>query len=185
MDIVRLNRDLDSNVSAFACNAAELKRQNPAKFRSIFGVDSLCIISRPVINKFGWWVLSSDTTKFNIPKLKLFHLLLTHYGYISCSYKEFEAHFIGGETSATKIVWEGDVLILVLLFNKLIYENSAIPVTTESFYDLLFNHFLLLNKKNNRAGKLKHGSLKSSLSNAKVNCVVSKTVENFIVLLIS
>ncbi len=180
-----IDKDLSPNCQAFIANATEFKKNDPNKFRSLFLVDSPRIISCPVINKFGWWVLNSNTSKFNIPKLKLFYFLLFHHKYISCSYEDFETHFVGDKVPKGKIIWEADLMIFVLLFYKLVFEKGAIVITAEGFYDLLFNHFLFLNTKNNCAEKLKKGSLKSSLNKSKSNGVICKSVENCITLLLS
>lgn len=184
MNTSSTDKDLNPNCLSFIANAMEIKQKNPDKFRSVFLVDFPRIVSCPVSNKFGWWVCFPDTSKFNIPKLKLFHFLLFHHKYISCSYEVFEQHFIGNEITKEKIVWEGDVMVFVLLFYKLIYEKGVIAPTTESYYHLIFNHFELLNKKNNYVEELKKGSLKSSLSKARSNATVCKIAENFITLLI-
>lgn len=185
MSTVGINRELSPHCQSFIADAIELKQNNPDKFRSVFSVESPRIISRPVINKFGWWVLFSDISKFNIPKLELFNILLRHYEYISCPYEIFETRFIGENIPKEKIIWKGDLMILVFLFHELIYKNGVIPISTKTFYDLLADHFLFLKEKDKPAEELKHGSLKSSLNRARGNSVVLKTVENLITLLVS
>ena len=142
-------------------------------------------ICKPLLNKIGWLVLPTDVQEFNIPKLKLFHYLLIQHGYITCSFEEFSYHFIDGmKNTKNKILWTGDIKILVFLMNKLIHQKKIIPQTS-NFYSVLIDHFVRLDTVSKKIVELKYGSLKSSLNQAQKNNLVEDVVENFIQLLLS
>lgn len=162
----------------------DLRNKIPDEFRNIVSFPPP-IISRPVLNKFGWWVFPQNTAEFNFPKLRLFWLLSKDHEFIASPYDEFEIHFIYPEKLPNgKIIWCGDVMILVLLFYNMIYIKKVIP-HTNNFYELLCENFNYLDRKSNTVKPLKHGSLKSSLNKAKRNNEVQSVVNNFLLLLLS
>ena len=180
-----LNKDLSFHSKAWVKDAEELKQKEPEKFRSLFSVDANRIITRSVRNKFGWCVLNADVSKFNIPKLKLFYLLFYNSHFVEFSYEEFEAHHIGDAIPAPSLIWRGEIMILVLVYEVLIHEKGIIPEPNESFYNQLVTHWQHYNKNTKKINKLTTGSLKSSLSKAKSDHSIRKIVDDLISLLMS
>jgi hypothetical protein len=139
---------LDDHCRLLLSDLKKIKQAVPEELRSLFQFTPP-ILSMPVLGRFGWWVSPSNSMEFNIPKLRLFHYLLKHHGWISCPYEEFELHFINDENFwATKIIWTGDLMILVLLFDILINKHNVIP-PTNNLYNILCGHFEWLDKNNN------------------------------------
>src|ERR1041384_5947088 len=111
------NNDITTACRLFLECAMELKKKHPEQFRPIFLMEERPIISRPVNKKFGWWVLPNENSEFNIPKLKLFQILLLNYEYTPpLSYEEFEIHHIREKVPKEKIPWCGEIQVLPLLF---------------------------------------------------------------------
>ena len=179
------NNDLSTAGRLFLESAKELKKWNPEQFRALFLMEERSIISRPISGKFGWWVLPNETNEFNILKLKLFQILLFNYEYtLLRSYEEFEIHHIGEEVPKEKIPWCGEIQVLPLLFYKL-QQKQIISIPQSAFYNLLIEHFQILDKKTNSLKELGYGSLKTSLSAARKNPFIERQVDNLIALLIS
>lgn len=179
------NTELSSHCKSFFESAMELKEKSPEQFRSLFLYEAPIINVRPVKNKFGWWVLPHNIEEFNIPKLLLFHNLLEQHRWTECLFEKLKAHFIDTEKPCgDPIVWMGDVMILVYLFDLLMNDKKIIP-KTNSLYATLCQHFVLLDKKTNSIKELSPGSLKTSLSNAKSNSNVCDSTTNFLRLLLS
>lgn len=177
-------KDLDDHCKVLLADIKKITQAVPDIWRSLVSLPPP-IISRPVLNKFGWWVFPSNVEKFNIPKLVVLHFILKHYGYIVCEYKDFESHFINeNKPTGNSVEWIGDIMILVLLFDVFMNEKKIIP-PANSLYDILYAHFVLFDKRTNRIKKLSRGSLKSSLSNAKKNPSVNDIVKNICSLLLS
>lgn len=178
--------DLSINCQSFIVNAWEFKKSNPIEFHRLFFEESKNIISLPVRNKMGWWVLNSNKSMFNIPKFELFYFLFYHHKFTSSSLELVKSHFIGDESPEGMIVLECDIQTFVLLFETLIYKVGVIPILPkESFYDILISHFLIRNEKTQKVEKLKRRSLISSLSASKANDAILKTVDKFILFLIN
>lgn len=176
-NIQYLSKALTPFSFAVVCAFEEFKQKIPDEYRTLFSLPAP-VINLPVLNKFGWFVLSDNPSHFNIPKLVLFHFLLHHYGYITCTYEEFEQHFIDEKKfPENKIVWSGDVMTLVLLFDVLMNDKKIIP-PTNNLYDLLCDHFKWIDKRNNTIKLLARRSLKSSLSAAKSNDSIRNIVKN-------
>jgi hypothetical protein len=176
--------NLDYHCKVLIADLKKIAQEAPDIWRVIVSLPPP-IITRPVLNKFGWWALPGNVNEFNIAKLVLFHYVLKQHGYVVCSYEEFEQHFIDDKKpSGNKIEWSGDVMILVLLFDVLMNDKKIIPPIS-ALYDTLCEHFVWLDKNNNSLKKLSKGSLKSSLSNARKNNAVQDIVKNICALLLS
>lgn len=161
-----------------------LKENNPEKFHTLFMTNTSPIISLPVRDKLGWWVINSDPDNFNLSKLNLLHFLLRNFEFIDCCYEEIEVHHVGNEMPKGKTVWLADVQTFILLYHTFIIELKIIP-EPKSIYELLPLHFSIMNKKTGKAEGLKARNLIASLSLAKQNPVVIEKVKRFVGFLMS
>lgn len=158
-------------------------KNNPSVFLSLSS-EPKKIRSLHVLNKIGWWVNNNSPETFNIPKLFQFHSLLFAASLIKCSPEDFAIHFIGSELPVRKVVWYGDQMIFILLFEKLINEIGMAPYPVSgSFYFMLSKHFLNGKDENKIPEEFK--SLKASLNKAKANVRVIKIVDDIIHALLS
>lgn len=130
-----------------------LRDKSLDELRSVLSFSPIAV-SLPVINKFGWLIVSSANPKFNTVKLELFHDLLINFKYIlpDLTYKEFEEHFFGLQTPDGKIKWIGKICALAILFDKL--HRKEIITFSGNIYDMLVVHF-----KDGDGKKLKRDSL--------------------------
>ena len=151
-----------------------LRDKIPDEFRSVVSLSSQ-ILSRPVLNKFGWLILPSNTAKFNIDKLKLLHELFINYKYIpeDFEYSEFEPHFFGIQIPEEKIMWIGKNYVLPILFDKM--QRKEIITFSGNLYDMLVAHFKdsdgeLLNRNSLEKQASKGGA---DVEDRKINKIIS------------